>query len=51
MLNGGMATRFGGVVKGTVDVLGKTGRSFLGLASRTCLRARKQAAAAASRCS
>ncbi|GAB4149723.1 MAG: hypothetical protein Fur0037_18070 [Planctomycetota bacterium] len=31
ILNGGMATRFGGVVKGVVDVLGP-GRSFLGLA-------------------
>ena len=30
VLNGGMATRFGGVVKGVVDVLGP-GRSFLGL--------------------
>jgi UTP--glucose-1-phosphate uridylyltransferase len=31
VLNGGMATRFGGVVKGVVPVLGKQ-RSFLGLA-------------------
>jgi UTP--glucose-1-phosphate uridylyltransferase len=31
ILNGGMATRFGGVVKGVVDVLGP-GRSFLQLA-------------------
>ncbi|MGE3175551.1 MAG: UTP--glucose-1-phosphate uridylyltransferase [Planctomycetota bacterium] len=31
VLNGGMATRFGGVVKGVVDVLG-AGRSFLALA-------------------
>jgi UTP--glucose-1-phosphate uridylyltransferase len=31
ILNGGMATRFGGVVKGIVDVLGH-GRSFLALA-------------------
>lgn len=30
VLNGGMATRFGGVVKGVVDVLGE-GRSFLSL--------------------
>ena len=30
VLNGGMATRFGGVVKGVVPVLGET-RSFLGL--------------------
>lgn len=30
VLNGGMATRFGGVVKGVVDVLGR-GRSFLSL--------------------
>ena len=30
VLNGGMATRFGGVVKGVVPVLGKD-RSFLGL--------------------
>ena len=29
MLNGGMATRFGGVVKGVVDVI--DGRSFLEL--------------------
>lgn len=31
VLNGGMATRFGGVVKGVVPVLGKS-RTFLGLA-------------------
>lgn len=38
LLNGGMATRFGGVVKGTVDVLGR-GRSFLALAMQDVQRA------------
>lgn len=38
VLNGGMATRFGGVVKGVVDVLG-SGRSFLSLAIADCKRA------------
>lgn len=38
VLNGGMATRFGGVVKGTVDVLGK-GRSFLALVAEDIRRA------------
>ena len=37
VLNGGMATRFGGVVKGVVPVLGPE-RSFLGLAIEDCLR-------------
>ncbi len=40
ILNGGMATRFGGVVKGIVDVLGR-GRSFLALAIEDVLRAQK----------
>lgn len=35
VLNGGMATRFGGVVKGVVPVLGKE-RSFLALAVEDC---------------
>ena len=35
VLNGGMATRFGGVVKGVVPVLGKD-RSFLALAVEDC---------------
>lgn len=38
VLNGGMATRFGGMVKGTVDVLGP-GRSFLALAMADVQRA------------
>jgi UTP--glucose-1-phosphate uridylyltransferase len=38
VLNGGMATRFGGVVKGVVPVLGKE-RSFLGLAVEDARRA------------
>jgi UTP--glucose-1-phosphate uridylyltransferase len=38
VLNGGMATRFGGVVKGVVPVLGKD-RSFLGLAVEDARRA------------
>lgn len=37
ILNGGMATRFGGVVKGVVEVLG--GQSFLGLKLRDIARA------------
>jgi UTP--glucose-1-phosphate uridylyltransferase len=41
ILNGGMATRFGGVVKGTVPVLGKT-RTFLGLAIEDVLRAQRR---------
>lgn len=40
VLNGGMATRFGGVVKGVVDVLGK-GRSFLSLVMADVHRAQK----------
>jgi UTP--glucose-1-phosphate uridylyltransferase len=42
ILNGGMATRFGGVVKGIVDVLG-AGRSFLALAMADVRRAEAQA--------
>jgi UTP--glucose-1-phosphate uridylyltransferase len=38
VLNGGMATRFGGVVKGVVPVLGKE-RSFLGLVVEDARRA------------
>jgi UTP--glucose-1-phosphate uridylyltransferase len=38
VLNGGMATRFGGVVKGVVPVLGPE-RSFLALCVEDCLRA------------
>ncbi len=41
VLNGGMATRFGGVVKGIVRVLGKS-RTFLGLAVEDVLMHRKQ---------
>tara|TARA_R110002094_G_scaffold134339_2_gene126516 strand:+ start:524 stop:1669 length:1146 start_codon:yes stop_codon:yes gene_type:complete len=41
VLNGGMATRFGGVVKGIVPVLGKS-RTFLGLAVEDVLRHRKE---------
>jgi UTP--glucose-1-phosphate uridylyltransferase len=40
VLNGGMATRFGGVVKGVVPVLGRE-RSFLGLAVEDARRAEK----------
>jgi UTP--glucose-1-phosphate uridylyltransferase len=40
VLNGGMATRFGGVVKGTVDVLGD-GRSFLALKVEDVRRAQE----------
>lgn len=40
ILNGGMATRFGGVVKGVVEVLG--GRSFLGLKLEDVRRAQEQ---------
>lgn len=40
VLNGGMATRFGGIVKGTVPVLGKS-RTFLGLAVEDVLKNRK----------
>lgn len=40
VLNGGMATRFGGVVKGIVPVLGKD-RSFLALAVEDIQRAQK----------
>lgn len=40
VLNGGMATRFGGVVKGVVDVLGP-GRSFLSLAMSDIQRVEK----------
>lgn len=39
VLNGGMATRFGGVVKGIVPVLGPA-RSFLGLTVEDILRAK-----------
>ncbi len=41
ILNGGMATRFGGVVKGVVEVLGK-GRSFLGLKIEDVRRAQDE---------
>jgi len=41
VLNGGMATRFGGVVKGVVPVLGKS-RTFLGLAVEDVLTHSKQ---------
>jgi UTP--glucose-1-phosphate uridylyltransferase len=41
ILNGGMATRFGGVVKGIVDVLGR-GRSFLALAMADVHRAQER---------
>jgi UTP--glucose-1-phosphate uridylyltransferase len=41
VLNGGMATRFGGVVKGVVDVLGG-GRTFLGLLIEDVRRAQQQ---------
>jgi UTP--glucose-1-phosphate uridylyltransferase len=41
VLNGGMATRFGGVVKGVVPVLGQD-RSFLGLVCEDVLRAQKR---------
>lgn len=41
VLNGGMATRFGGVVKGMVDVLGR-GRSFLALVAEDVLRAQRE---------
>jgi UTP--glucose-1-phosphate uridylyltransferase len=41
VLNGGMATRFGGVVKGVVPVLGKS-RTFLGLAVEDVLTHRKE---------
>lgn len=40
VLNGGMATRFGGVVKGIVDVLGR-GRSFLALVMEDVKRVQK----------
>ena len=40
VLNGGMATRFGGVVKGVVEVLG--GRSFLALAMADVARAQRR---------
>ena len=40
VLNGGMATRFGGVVKGVVDVLGR-GKSFLALVMADVLRVQK----------
>lgn len=40
ILNGGMATRFGGVVKGTVEVL--EGRSFLGLNLQDVRRAQER---------
>lgn len=40
VLNGGMATRFGGVVKGTVPVLGRS-RSFLALMIEDVLTAQK----------
>lgn len=40
ILNGGMATRFGGVVKGTVPVLGK--RSFLALKCEDVKRAQEK---------
>jgi UTP--glucose-1-phosphate uridylyltransferase len=41
VLNGGMATRFGGVVKGVVPVLGKS-RSFLALCAEDLLRHERQ---------
>jgi len=41
VLNGGMATRFGGVVKGVVEVLGKD-RSFLGLVAEDIRRAQRE---------
>jgi UTP--glucose-1-phosphate uridylyltransferase len=41
ILNGGMATRFGSVVKGVVDVLGR-GRSFLGLKFEDICRAQDE---------
>lgn len=41
ILNGGMATRFGGVVKGVVEVLGG-GRSFLGLKFEDVRRAQDE---------
>ena len=41
ILNGGMATRFGGVVKGVVDVLGPR-RSFLGLKLEDVRRAQRE---------
>jgi len=40
VLNGGMATRFGGVVKGVVDVLGE-GKSFLALVMADVRRVQK----------
>ncbi|HEX5051390.1 MAG TPA: hypothetical protein VFZ65_06430, partial [Planctomycetota bacterium] len=40
VLNGGMATRFGGVVKGVVPVLGSN-RSFLALAIEDALHAER----------
>ena len=42
VLNGGMATRFGGVVKGVVPVLGES-RSFLGLVAEDLLRLQRLA--------
>lgn len=41
VLNGGMATRFGGVVKGIVPVLGRK-RSFLALCAEDVLRAQER---------
>ena len=41
VLNGGMATRFGGVVKGVVDVLGR-GKSFLALVMADVLAVQKR---------
>lgn len=41
VLNGGMATRFGGVVKGIVPVLGRS-RSFLALCAEDVLRAQQR---------
>ena len=41
ILNGGMATRFGGIVKGTVSVLGE--RSFLALRMEDVKRSQKEA--------
>ena len=43
VLNGGMATRFGGVVKGVVPVLGQS-RTFLGLVAEDLLLHRREAA-------
>jgi UTP--glucose-1-phosphate uridylyltransferase len=44
VLNGGMATRFGGVVKGVVPVL-SAARTFLGMSAEDVLRARRASGA------